>query len=75
MTKRELLNYLAEVGEADASEIALALEVSYPVAAMALLRLVRQGLASRFVDPDRGIYWYRLSDRGQDRLAHLRTRS
>ena len=72
MTKRDLLNYLAEVGEADANEVASALRVPYPVAAIGLLRLVRQGLASRYVDPDRGIFWYRLSDRGRIRLAYLR---
>lgn len=75
MTKRELLNYLAEVGEADANEVAGALGVPYQVAAMGLLRLVRQGLASRFVDPNRGTYWYRLSDRGHDRLVYFRRRN
>ena len=74
MTKHDLLACLAQVGDADASEVAGALGVPYSVAAMALLRLVRQGLASRFVDPDRGIYWYRLSESGEDRLAYLRTR-
>ena len=72
MTKRELLEFLAETREADANEIAAALGVPYSVAAMGLLRLVRQGLVSRYIDPERGIYWYSLSDRGQVRLAYLR---
>ena len=75
MTKPELLQYLADAGEADAHEAAWALGVPYPVAAMGLLRLVRQGLASRFVDPARGTYWYRLSDRGHDRLVYFRRRN
>lgn len=69
MTKHDLLAYLAQVSDADASEIADALSVPYPTAAMSLLRLVRQGLASRSVDPHRGIYSYRLSDHGQARLT------
>ena len=72
MTKRELLEFLAESAEAGATEVAAAFGVPYSVAAMGLLRLVRQGLASRYIDPDRGAYWYGLSDRGQARLAYLR---
>ena len=72
MSKRELLEFLAENREADANEIAAAFGVSYSVAAMGLLRLVRQGLARRSIDPERGIHWYILSDRGQARLAYLR---
>ena len=47
LTKQILLNHLARVGEADAQDVARTFEVSYSVAAMGLLRLVRQGLASR----------------------------
>ena len=72
MTKRELLEHLAEVEEADAHEVAVAFGVSYPAAAMALLRLVRQGLAARSIDPHRGTYWYELTDWGQARLEYLR---
>ncbi len=72
MTKHELLEYLVEAGEADAREVAWALGVPYPVAAMALLRLARQGLATRYLDPDRRTYWYTLSDRGRARLGYLR---
>jgi DNA-binding MarR family transcriptional regulator len=69
MTKHALLVHLAEVGEADAAEMASALRVSYATSAMALLRLVRQHLASRVVDPHRGLYAYRLTDHGHARLA------
>ncbi len=72
MTKRELLEFLAESAEAGATEVAAAFGVPYPVAAMGLLRLARQGLASRYIDPERGTYWYSLSDRGHARLAYFR---
>ncbi len=68
MTKHGVLAYLAQVGEADATAVADALGVPYGTAAMALVRLVRQGLATRSVDPHRGTYSYRLSDHGQARL-------
>ena len=38
---------------------------------MAALRVVRQHLASRAVDPDRGLYAYRLTDHGHARVAFL----
>ncbi len=72
MTKRELLEFLAENREADANEVALAFGIPYPVAAMSLLRLVRQGLAARSVDPQLETYWYELTGRGQARLEYLR---
>jgi DNA-binding MarR family transcriptional regulator len=69
MTKYALLACVADAGEADASEMANALGVSYATSAMALLRLVRQHLASRVVDPHRGLYIYQLTDHGHARLA------
>lgn len=69
MTKYALLACVADAGEADASEMANALGVSYATSAMALLRLVRQHLASRVVDPHRGVYIYQLTDHGHARLA------
>jgi hypothetical protein len=69
MTKHDLLAYLADVGEADAVEIANALGVPYATSAMAALRLVRQHLASRVIDPHQGLYAYRLTDHGHARLA------
>jgi DNA-binding MarR family transcriptional regulator len=69
MTKRRLLACLAELGQADAAATADALDVTYPACAMALLRLVRQGLAAREVDRRRGTYVYWLTDHGRARLA------
>lgn len=69
MRKRDVLAALAQAGEAEATEIADALGVSYTTSAMALLRLVRQGLATRDLDPRRGCYSYRLTDPGHARLA------
>ena len=40
MTKRDVLIYLADVGEADAADMASALGVPYAASAMAALRLV-----------------------------------
>ncbi len=71
MTKQALLEHLAEVGDVDATEVAGALGVPYAAAAMALLRLVRQGLVIRYVDPHGRSFWYRLSDRGKERLAYF----
>jgi transcription initiation factor IIE alpha subunit len=69
MTKQDLLAHLSDVGVADAAEMANALGVSYATSAMALLRLVRQHLASRVVDPHRGLYTYQLTEHGHARLA------
>jgi DNA-binding MarR family transcriptional regulator len=69
VTKRDVLAALAEAGEADASDIAEALGVPYATSAMALVRLVRQGLAGRRWDPDRGTYVYWVTDHGHARLA------
>lgn len=69
MSKRDVLSHLADVDGADAFNVAHALDVSYATAAMALLRLVRQGLARRVLDPGRGVYAYELSDHGHARLA------
>ena len=69
MTKQDLLAHLSDVGVADAAEMANALGVSYATSAMALLRLVRQHLASRVVDRHRGLYTYQLTEHGHARLA------
>ncbi len=72
MTKRDVLEHLTESGSAVAMEVANAFGISYPAAAMALLRLVRQGLVHRYTDPDNGLYFYEISVRGHDRLAFFR---
>ncbi len=71
VTKSEILEYLYESKGADAFEVAVHMGFDYPAAAMALLRLSRQGLVERLVDPERGIYWYRLSPRGRARLKYF----
>jgi len=69
VTKHNVMAYLGNVGEADAAEMANALGVSYATSAMALLRLVRQHLASRIVDTNRELYTYHLTGHGHARLA------
>lgn len=73
MTKASLLDYLDRTDGADAREVASALGEPYSTAAMALLRLSRQGLVARYRDPDTGSYWYQLTERGEARLAYLET--
>ena len=71
MTKLAFLKELDRFERPDAREIAVALEVAYPAAAMALLRLVRQGLVGRYRDPESGLYWYELTAKGEARLDYL----
>ncbi len=71
MTKHDLLEYLDNTGQADAHEVAQVFELPYATAAMALLRLTRQGLVLRHMDPTAEIYCYTLSDRGMARLAYF----
>ena len=73
MTKLIFLRLLARSDKPDAHQIALTLGVSYPAAAMALLRLVRQGLAARYRDPESDLYWYELTAKGEVRLDFLDT--
>ena len=71
LTKRDLLTYLSRTGESHARDIARAFGVQYSVAAMRLLRLVRQGLVNRSRAVEREAYRYTISERGQSRLAYL----
>ena len=71
MTKPELLRFLVQAGDVDAHEAAEAFGLPYPAAAMALLRLTRQGLVARRLDPDSGLYWYALTGKGLDRLVYF----
>lgn len=71
MTKTQLLHYLRQRRSADAFEIAERFELDYPAAAMALLRLTRQSLVARRLDPESGLYWYELTDQGQRRLSYF----
>jgi len=74
MTKHDVLDFLAHARQADAHEVAHALGVPFSTGAMALLRLTRQGLVSRFIDTEAGTYWYELSGRGLKRLTYFRSR-
>ena len=71
MTKIRLLRELDQADGRDAHDIAESLKLSYPAAAMRLLRLVRQGLAVRYRDSDDDLYWYELTEHGEDRLNYL----
>ena len=71
MTKIKLLTELAIADQPDAHDIAEILGVSYSAAAMGLLRLVREGLAARYLDPDSGLFWYELTPKGESRLDYL----
>jgi len=71
MTKEELLAYLADAGTAIASDVADEFNLSNFTAGMALLRLTRQGLVARYLDPRTGCYWYQLTERGAARLDFL----
>lgn len=71
MDKQDLLEHLARVGPADAIELARAFGVPYPAAAMALLRLLRQGLVARYRDEHAPLYWYELTRKGELRLGYL----
>ena len=72
LTKQKVLTFLAQAPDADAQGVAIAFGVSYSVAAMGLLRLVRQGLASRRRHVERKVYRYQLTERGRSRLDYLR---
>jgi DNA-binding MarR family transcriptional regulator len=71
MTKPELLRFLAECDGASGYEVAQTFDLPYPAAAMALLRVSRQGLVVRRLDPVSGLLWYRLTAQGAARLAYF----
>ena len=71
MNKVELLEYVDSHEPTDADEIADVMQMTYSATAMALMRLVRQDLASRYKDPDTQIYVYELTPKGEARLNHF----
>ena len=73
MTKYDLLEHLTAVGSADAMSVADRFGITYAAAAMALLRLTRQGLVHRYLAAEDGLYCYELSERGHARLEFFRT--
>ncbi|MBM3359739.1 MAG: winged helix DNA-binding protein [Betaproteobacteria bacterium] len=72
--KGALLIYLRTIVDASASDVADALEISLPTVSMALLRLVRSGLANRTWDPKRGVFFYSITPRGEARVNYFAAR-
>lgn len=71
MNKAKLLYTIDAFNQADAVEIANMLELDYSSTAMGLLRLVRQDLAARSVDPDTQRFVYELTPKGEGRLDYF----
>lgn len=71
MNKAKLLYTIDAFDYADAVEIAETLELNYSSVAMGLLRLVRQDLATRHMDPDAQRFIYELTPKGEARLDYL----
>ena len=71
MNKATLLYMIDSVDQADAVEIAETLDLDYSTAAMALLRLVRQDLAARYIDPEIQRFVYEITPKGQARLDYF----
>lgn len=71
MNKIELLEYLDSNKRKDAHEIADAMLMTYSATAMALLRLVRQDLATRYMDLDSQLNTYEITPKGEARLDYF----
>jgi DNA-binding MarR family transcriptional regulator len=71
MNKARLLYTIDAFDHADAVEIAEALELNYSSVAMGLLRLVRQGLATRYIDPDTQLLVYEITPKGEARIDYF----
>jgi hypothetical protein len=71
MTKADVLELLTSMESVCAEEAADLLGVTRPTASMALLRLARQGLATRWLEATDPRLRYAISERGRDRLAYL----
>ena len=71
MTKAHVLELLTSMESVCADEVADLLGVARPTASMALLRLARQGLATRWLEGTDPRIRYAISGRGRTRLAHL----
>ncbi len=56
---------------AEADDVAQAFELTYSAAAMALMRLVRQDLAARHIDPDTQLHVYEITPKGEARLDYF----
>ena len=71
MDKQELLEYLDLNEHVTAEEVANAMQMSYSATAMALMRLVRQDLAARHIDPDTQLHVYEITPKGETRLDYF----
>lgn len=71
MNKIDLLEYLDANKRKDAYEIADVMHMSYSATAMALIRLVRQDLVTRCIDPDTQLYIYEITRKGEARLDYF----
>ena len=69
--KYRLLQELEQIEYFNAHDVAELLGVTYAAASMALLRLVRQDLAARYVDPDTQLYNYEITPKGEARLDYF----
>lgn len=71
MAKIDALTLLAEKPDLDAATVAAYLSCSRESAGMLLLRLNRQGLISRSMDPEKRVLFYDLTQKGVARLQYL----
>ena len=68
--KHALVGLMASQPDLDARSVAHELKCTLAAAGMLLLRLTRHGLTQRAFDPDDGLYFYRLTEKGRARLAY-----
>ncbi len=75
MKKLDGLSLLAHDPELDVSDVAERLSSSVAASGMLLLRLFRQGLLKRELDPDDGLHFYSLTPKGRARLGFFQRQS
>ncbi len=75
MQKLNVLSLLAREPELDAPDVATRLSSSVEAAGMLLLRLFRHGLLKRELDPNDGLYFYSLTQKGHERLVFFQRQS
>lgn len=73
--KFAILSLIVTAAEIDAATAAEHLGSSPEAASMLLLRLTRQGLLRRELDPLRRAFFYSLTEKGKARWAYLKHRS
>lgn len=71
MTKVDVLELVGVHAGLSAEDLAGTLGVGRAAAAMALLRLLRQGLAWRWLEAGDALLRYALTERGAERLSYL----